>query len=409
MARSRVQELASAPYDLSHKALRAELYQVAKHDFILALGMHHVIGDQWSWGVISRDLTAFYTSRMTNSEPKLEPLTMQYKDYALWQVERAESITLKRSGSFWKTKLEGLPVLELPLDKPRPHINSNHGGVVRRNFLPEDIAGIVRLARKHGCTPYMVLLTCFATLLHWYSGMNDLPIGTPSANRDRKEFENLIGTFVNTLVLRIPVSSDDSFLTLLLKIKDIFLEAFDHREYPFERLVSDLNPARDSSHLPLAQVLFNLVNAPLKLPFDDNIPVATLMIEPEGSQFDLSLSIDLEIAQSAEYFFNKDIFNRESIESMADSYIRILQEAISNENIYVCEMSLMSNNQRLIVMNEWNQTDFDFSSKGDISDLLWASAIMHPEKVAAIFTEGSITYSSLFGKASNLVQENYRI
>lgn len=397
-------EHAGRPYDLSVSALRFMAIQVAPGDLVLSLGMHHVIGDQWSWGVISRDLTACFSARAAGSAPSLPPLAIQYRDYADWQVRNLDSKAMRRAGSYWKAHLAGLPILELPLDRPRPRIMSNSGGVVRGRFSEGDIQAIQDLARGRGCTPYIALLACFAVLLHRYTGMEDLPIGTPTANRDRKEFEDLIGTFVNTLALRIRVRGDDSFADLMDRTREEFLEAYEYRAYPFEKLVSDLNPTRDSSHLPLAQVLFNLVNAPIELPFGDKAPVEGFPIEPGGSQFDLSVSVDLRIARQAEFFFNRDILDEESVRGMRDAYMLIIREAVAAPETKVSAFPLMSDLRRAAILDGWNATDRPYDFGKGVALRLWESARRNAGKTAARFEEGEYSYERLFSAAFGIAE-----
>ena len=400
----KIEEHSSEPYNLSVAALRIALIVLGVDDYVLSLSMHHVIGDQWSWGVISRDLTEFYMARLTGREPGLPPLRIQYQDYSAWQVKTLMSRQMLQAGKYWKETLAGLPILELPLDRKRPTVNSNHGGVVRYPFSGDEKAQINALAESSQSTPYIVLLTSFAILLYRYTGLKDLPIGTPTANRDRKEFEDLIGTFVNTLVLRIPLKGEETFLSLLGRIKEIFLDAYEFRMYPFEKLVSDLNPTRDSSHLPLAQVLFNLVNAPLQMPFEKTNPVESFPVEPQGSQFDLSLSIDLNISGQAEFFFNQDILDKASVQAMCDAYFLILREALSNPDMSVDELPLMTSRRRTMILNEWNMTDRPYPGGKNVAEMLWDSAARHGDNIAAVFEEGSYTYSRLFSMASTVAR-----
>jgi amino acid adenylation domain-containing protein len=404
-AREKAEEYASRLYDLSSCALRMSLLTLGLEDHVLILGMHHVIADQWSLGIVSRELTAFYMARVSGRKPSLPPLALQYRHYAAWQLQSIESEKLIQAGRYWRSRLEGMPVLELPFDRPRPREKSNRCGVVHADFKEEEIEGISKLALAYRCSPYMVLLTCFATLLFRYSGQQDLPIGTPSANRDRPEFEDLIGTFVNTLVLRIHIQKGDSFAMLLGRVRELFFEAYEYRAYPFEKLVSDLNPVRNESHLPLVQVFFNLVNAPLKMPFSDGLSVSAFPLESQGSQFDLSLSVDLNIAHEADFIFNLDILDRESVQGMCDAWSQILQEAIEAPETGLSAFSLMPPKRRSVLLDGWNRTERLWPRQESVAELLWNSALTNGDRTAVVFDEGSFSYRRLFSMAASLAED----
>jgi amino acid adenylation domain-containing protein len=402
LASERAADYASRPYDLGSRALRMALIVLGADEYVLVLGMHHLVADQWSMGIVSRELSAFYMARVSHGKPSLLPLALQYRHYAAWQLQSLESERLIQAGNYWKDRLKGMPVLELPFDRPRPQRKSNRCGVVHSVFSAEELAGISKLALAYRSTPYIVLLTCFAVLLFRYTRLLDLPIGTPTANRDRPEFEGLIGTFVNTLVLRIHIQEEDLFSTLLGRVRELFLESFEHRAYPFEKLVSDLNPARDPSHLPLVQVFFNLINAPLELPFMDGVSVAAFPVEVQGSQFDLSVSVDLSISHQADFLFDQDILETESVQGMSDAWSLILREAIEHPDEKLTAFPLMSKRRRSTVLDGWNRTERLWPREKSVAELLWDSALANSERIAAVFDEESYSYRRLFSMAASL-------
>ncbi|MEU7876566.1 condensation domain-containing protein, partial [Dactylosporangium sp. NPDC049140] len=243
---------ATVPFNLAAAPpLRATLLRVAPGEHMLALAMHHVIGDEWSDGILRRELAALYAGTV------LDPLPVQYADFAVWQRTWLAGAVLEEQVGYWRRRLAGAPVLDLPTDYPRPAVRSSEGAVI--DFaIPDDVAAALRtVSRASGSSMFMTVLGAYALLLQRYSGQDDIVVGTPIANRNRAEIEGLIGYFVNTLVLRTDLSGDPTFAALLARVRNTALEAFAHQDVPFERLVDELVTDRDRSRTPLFQVLFN--------------------------------------------------------------------------------------------------------------------------------------------------------
>ncbi|MFC4048012.1 condensation domain-containing protein, partial [Dactylosporangium siamense] len=196
-------ELAAGPL------LRATLYRLAPDDHLLALCMHHVITDEWSMEIMRRELGVLYAGEV------LPPLPVHYADFAVWQREWLSGAALEGQLAYWRERLAGAPVLELPTDRPRPAVRSSAGDVVEFEVPAEVVAGLHRVAGAGGATMFMTLLTVYTMVLSRYSGQDDIVVGTPIANRNRAETEDLIGFFVNTLALRVDLSGDPTFEELL--------------------------------------------------------------------------------------------------------------------------------------------------------------------------------------------------
>ena len=252
------------PFDLSKgPLLRVSLIQLGAEDHILVITMHHIISDGWSIGILWRELASLYGSFVQGSEANLPTLPIQYADFALWQKEWLQGKTLEEQLAYWKQRMAGAtPLLELPVDRPRPSVQSHHGQQKRFVLSRGLTAKLDRLSQREGVTLFMTLLAAFKLLLAKYSRQDDIVVGSPIANRNRMEIEDLIGFFVNTLVLRTDLSGNPSFRGLLRRVKDTCLQAYANQEFPFERLVEELNPPRVLGTSPLFQVMFSLQNAP---------------------------------------------------------------------------------------------------------------------------------------------------
>src|SRR5262249_45045977 len=252
-------------FDLGHDLLiRDMVIQVGDQEHVALLTTHHVASDQWSYGVIGRELVQCYNAFCDGHPSRIEPpLEIQYADFASWQRNWLRGPVLDGQLAYWKTQLAGVSVLALPADRLRPAAHSFRGSHVSLELPGSLIDGLKQLSVREGVTLYMVFLAGFVTLLHRLTGQDDVAVGAPIANRNWLEVEGLVGTFVNTLVLRTDVSGDPTFRELLARIRDVALGAYAHQDLPFEKLVEELRPDRSHGGLPLVQAMFNFVNSPL--------------------------------------------------------------------------------------------------------------------------------------------------
>ena len=263
---------AQRPFDLEQgPLLRAMVVQLTDADHLLVVTIHHIVVDGWSMGVLIRELMALYPSFRGEEPFPLSELPIQYADFAIWKRQWLQGPRVENLLSYWKRQLSGRPVsLQLPTDRPRPALATLRGGT-QSFVLPQTLSdALIALSRREGCTLFMTLLAAFQTLLHRYTSQTDILVGTPVANRTRREMEPLIGFFVNTLVLRTDLSGDPTFRELLGRAREVALQAYAHQDLPFEKLVEELHPERDLSRNPLFQVMFILQNAPMpKLELSD--------------------------------------------------------------------------------------------------------------------------------------------
>ncbi len=292
-ARMLVDEEARRPFDLAgDRLVRVALIRLADEDHIFILTVHHIVSDAWSVGVIKRELTALYNAKLEGRVAELPELTIQPGDYAVWQQEWMETGGLDEQVEYWRQQLAGAPaLLELPTDKPRPAVQSFRGATVRRT-LPAPLAESLRaLGEEQGVTMFMTLLTAFMTMLARYTGRSDILVASPVANRSRVELEGIVGLFVNTLVLRSSIDGNASFSDNLAQVREASLGAFSHQDLPFEKLVQELNPKRDRSHAPLAQVFFHAQSAAESSGGFAGLEQEPIAAERGTSKFDLALLV----------------------------------------------------------------------------------------------------------------------
>ena len=251
---------ARRPFNLAADLmLRALLVRLGGREHVLLLTMHHIASDAWSMGILTRELSLLYTALVEGRSQSLPPLPIQYADYALWQRRSLQGHTLREQLAYWTAALQGAPpVLELPVDRPRPPVQSFKGArasVTLPNSLRDELKA---LSSRERATLFMTLLAAFDVLLARHTGQDDVVVGTPIANRNRAESAPLIGFFANTLALRGDLSGDPSFREFLGRVRAMALDAYDHQDLPFEKLVEELRPERSLSRTPVVQVMFTL-------------------------------------------------------------------------------------------------------------------------------------------------------
>ena len=253
----------SRPFDLTRDLMvRASLIRLSPEEHVLLWVIHHIASDGWSRGLLFRDFSELYRAFASGETPSLPELPIQYSDFAQWQRQWLQDEALESRVAYWKQQLEGVPLLELPADRPRPPVQTYNGGR-QAVVVPQQLTeALLDLGRREGATLYMVVMAAFNLLLYRYSGQEDITIGSPAAGRSRLETENLIGFFINNLVVRTDLSDRPSFRELLRRVRDVTLDAFAHQDLPFDKLIEELQPQRSLSHTPLFQVALAFQNTP---------------------------------------------------------------------------------------------------------------------------------------------------
>ncbi|GGA46190.1 non-ribosomal peptide synthetase [Okeania sp. KiyG1] len=340
---------AKQPFDLEQAPLlRASILQLEDQKHILLLNVHHIAFDGWSRGILRQELSAIYQAFSCGKPSPLAELPIQYGDYAAWQRQWLQGEVLETQLNYWKQQLGGeLPVLELPLDYPRPRVQTYTGGKESFQLSEELTSSLKELSRQSGVTLYMTLLAAFKVLLSRYSGQSDIIIGTPIANRDRTELEGSIGFFVNTLVLRTDLGGNPSFGELLGRVREVTLGAYVHKDMPFEKLVEQLQPERDLSRNPLFQVWFDMVNVPrrpLSLP---GLTVEKLSLGVAQSKFDLTLYIretDRSIQLTLAY--NAELFSSLRMSQLLEHYQYLLEQIVNLPQQRLSGLALLRTSQK---------------------------------------------------------------
>jgi hypothetical protein len=315
-----LREQSRLPFDLERDLmLRPVLFRLGAVEHVLLLTLHHIAADGWSGGVLFRELSEGYSAHLAGRRPDLPELPIQYADFAVWQRTRLQGRVLDDLLAFWTAELEGAPArLRLPTDRARPTVQMHSGWHLQLSQGRWFGGALLQLVREEGATPYMALLAVFATLLYRFAGQDDVLVGTPVANRNHVEVENLIGLVSNTLVIRNRLDGNPTFRELLQRVRQTVVGAVEHQELPFDKLVHHLRVQRNPSYNPLFQVNFRANAAG-----PDRIELPGLVVDPVTvdigfSRFDLALELQLDGERIGGYFeYDENLFDRETIESLA--------------------------------------------------------------------------------------------
>ncbi|WP_329585306.1 non-ribosomal peptide synthase/polyketide synthase [Kitasatospora sp. NBC_01250] len=403
-------------FDLtSELPLRATVFRTADDEHVLLLAAHHIVSDGWSTAPLVRDLTTAYTARRAGTAPQWEELPVQYADYTLWQREllgdeSAPGSLLAQQLAYWQQELDGLPdELPLPVDRPRPAYPSGEGGTVPVRIGAELHARVADLARRTHTTVFMVLQAAMAGWLSALGGGEDVPIGTPVAGRTDEAVHDLVGFFVNTLVLRTDVSGDPTFRELLGRVREADLSAFAHQDLPFERLVEELNPPRAMARHPLFQVMLALQNTASARIELDGLTARPVEVTGAAAKFDLSLTLAERFGEEGdlrgldgELDYAADLFERESVEFLALSFVRFLDSAVAGPDLRVGAVELLSERGRAEVLRQGAGAVLALPVGGSLGSLFAARAAQAPAAVAVVAAGAELSYGELMSLAAEL-------
>jgi amino acid adenylation domain-containing protein len=322
---------ARRPFDLeTGPLLHPVLLRLAPDRHILFMTLHHIVGDGWSQGVVIRELYEIYEARVHDREPDLEPLCTQFVDFALWERERLDSVAVDEQLAYWCDHLDGAPSeLRLPHDSPRPDVRSYRGRRHPVRIAAETVSALRSISQEANATLFMTLLAVYYATLSRFSPQSDFVVGSPIANRQHTDVENVVGFFVNTLALRVQVDGSESFWDLLARVRSVVTDAFNNQDVPFAEVVKAVRSSRDLRSSPVFQTMFLLDNTPHQRVELPNVSVEPLEVDGRVSMYDLSLSLETmgqEIQGAFEY--NTDLFTASTIDRIAQAYQMLLDRVL---------------------------------------------------------------------------------
>ena len=385
-------DLAAAP------PVRFVLLRLSAHSSLLVT-KHHIVTDRWSLGLFMRELAVIYESLRAGGPLPADP-PIQYADFAQWQRRMMQMPAYREHLDYWKRQLRGpLPLLDLPLDRPRPPVQTYAGAWETLVFPASVRDAVVAFAQREGVTPFMVLAAGFAALLSRYSGQTDVVVGSPIAGRTERVTEGVIGCFVNTLVLRFDVSGAPTFRELATRARDVALDAYAHQDIPFEHLVAELHPERDLSRSPIFQVAFNFQNAPKSVEVTSEMNITT----SGASMFDLSLTLNDALAGlQATFEYNVALFERDTVARLLQHYQTVLAVATAYPDAPVSFLPLLEAEERAEMLEHWNRTAASYPADARLTDLVEQTAARTPDAVAVASDGQSISYRDLVAHASRI-------
>lgn len=403
-----VRDESNAAFNLeSDYMLRVTLVQKNTSEYLLLLTLHHIASDGWSTGLLINEFSQLYRAKLENTNLVLPSLDIQYADYASWQRQWLQGEVLESHSRYWTEKLEGLPVVHsLPLDKPRPLVQTFNGGGAQTKITSDLAEKVKTLCEQEQASVFMALTAVLTVLLGRYSNEKDIVLGTPAANRDQAEVGNLIGFFVNLLVLRSDLSDNPSFLELLKKTRDDLLSSYQHQQYPFEQLVDKLLPQRSLSHSPLFQVMVVMQNneeGELALP---GLSVSSLNPEFTIAKYDLTLLItEQKDGLVLDWEFNTDLFHRETISQLANHFSTLLTAVIDTPDKGVFDAPLLTDKEFQHQVIQWNDTKENYPNQVCIEELFLNQVQRTPNAIAIIDEQGQCTYIELLDAVVGLLQK----
>jgi amino acid adenylation domain-containing protein len=393
------------PFDiLRDRLFRGTLVRLKPDEHVLVLALHHLVGDGWSMGVLVRELAHLYGGHVRGDRPPLPPLPIQYGDFAAWQRTQVESEAWRRQLEYWRRKLAPpLPALELPLDRPRPPTPTFRGARLAVTFPRALVGAVQSFGAGVNATPFMVMLAAWKAVLHRYTGQDDLVVGSPIANRNLVELEPLIGFFVNSFALRTDLSGDPTFSELVARVRQTALDAYANQDFPFDRLVEELQPQRVLIQNPIFQTVFAFQNAPippLELP---GLTLRVLDVHDGTAKFDLLCTV---VERSGEYEvaleYNTDLYGPERMARMLEHYRTLLEDAVRRPGARISALRLMlpAEERRLLV--EWSGRDVAWDPPSCLHEIFEAQVARTPDRVAVVHGPRRLTYAELETRANQL-------
>ena len=391
------QQKGNESFDLAAGSLfRLLLLRLSHSEHILVLVFHHIITDGWSMSIFFEELGKLYVECAHGIPANLPALSVSYANYALWQRDHFTPSTLSSQTAYWTAKLSDCNgFLQLPTDRVRPPVQSHRGAIETFQIGQECTDAIKALAGKSGATLFMVLLAAFQTLLWRLTDSEDIVTGTPIAGRIDPQLEGLIGLFANTMVIRGNLAGNPTFLELIARTRRETLDAYEHQDLPFEKLVEALNPKRSSVHSPVFQVMFVLQNAPKKLLELPGLILEELEFDAGTSKYDLTLEVIEQNGLYCLFEYSTDLFERASIVRIARQFATLLRNIAVNPDQSLSHLDILDDAARDELAVQFNETALNYDRAARIDQLFRRQVEQSPNRVALIEGKVEITYRNL--------------
>jgi amino acid adenylation domain-containing protein len=410
LVKSLVQEEADRPFDLCGDPLiRASLLRLAEDEHVLAITLHHVISDGWSDAILLHEISARYSALVRRERLRLPPLAVHYTDYAAWQRARHARGEDAHAIAYWTRALQGAPgLLNLVTDRPRPVVPSHRGARLPVSLDAALGTALGHYCRSRGVTPFMVLLAGYKALLWRHSGQTDIVVGSPVANRRHSAVEGVIGLFINSIALRSRLDPDARFEAFVDDVKRTMLEAYEHQEAPFEKVVEAVNPVRSPSHSPLFQTMFALQNMGRHAIAFEGLQAQRIALGAASAKFDLSVILEKQedrIVGCVEYA--TELFDAETIEEMMASYRTLLAAALAAPATSLRDLPLLRADEASALIAGAQVAPRvlrERSTPASPEAAFLRAAAAHPQRIAVRHAGETLSYRELHRRASRVAR-----
>jgi amino acid adenylation domain-containing protein/non-ribosomal peptide synthase protein (TIGR01720 family) len=392
---------AETPFDLrTGPLLRLKLVRLAADEHVLTVSMHHIITDGWSMGVFGEELAAAYAALRNGTTPDLPATELQYADFAVWQ--RSAMPVLERQLDYWRTQLADVSPIELPTDRPRPPVKTARGAVCEFGVPAEVTAGLRALAGRHDSTLFVPLVAACQVLLHRWSGQDDITVGTATSGRQRAELARLVGFFVNTVALRARIDPAQQFGALVDHVRDMVLDGFANQDVPFDRVVDELKPARDTSRAPLFDTMVVLQNTPGDAAELPGLVVEDLSLPTVTANYDLTFEFrEADGALQAALTYNTDLFDPATVDRLAEHLGVLLAGAVAQPDLAVRDLPLLTDAERHQIVKRWNDTGRSLPA-ATLPQLFEARVTANGSAPAMVSPAGALTYAEFNAQANQV-------
>ena len=390
------------PISLSREPpVRGRLLRLGTHDHLLLITIHHIVSDGWSQPILWHDLQQAYTAIRSGLTPSWSPLPLQYRDYVHWQRTSLTPESLQPLVEYWRARLAGLQPLDLPTDYSRPDRMRYEGGCHRFTIDVTRVKRLSAIARQQQVTLNMLLLSVFQTLLHRYTGQTDIAVALPTAGRMHEELEALVGFFVNTLVVRVDVAGEPTMAQLLERVSRAVLEALDHQQLPFEKLVEALQPERALNRTPYTSVSFQFMDFDLHHLELPGLSIQEILPERAPARFELEMNLRMRGEEiKGEIVYRSDLFSRQRIARMAAHFSTLLEAIVDRVDESINQLPLLTNAERKQILEDWNNTTRPYPDRQTLPQLVEAHALQTPDRSAVVCGDRCWTYRELNEEAN---------
>ncbi|MDP4179622.1 MAG: amino acid adenylation domain-containing protein [Bacillota bacterium] len=389
------------PFDLSKAPLlRVGLISVSSQKRFMVFDMHHIISDGVSTSILTREFVSLYSGE------SLKEAMLKYKDYSEWQCKLCNSDFMKEKERYWLNTFYGdIPKLNMPLDLKRPSIRSFEGETIKFGVDKDLTEKLKEMGSSSGSTLYMVLLAAYTTLLHKYTGQDDIIVGSVAAGRLNPDLQNIIGMFVNTLAIRNFPSDSKVFIEYLNEVKSYSINAFQNQDYQFEDLVNRLGVGNDLSRNPLFDTMFVLQNMEMESIDISGLNFKSYEIENNNSKFDITLeAVEKNGILNFKLEYCAALFRKEKMQMFAIHFTNILKEITDNPHIKISDIDILTKEEKKTILNEFNKTDAMYPADLTIHQLFENQAEKNPDNIAVVFEKKQLTYKELNEKANQLAR-----